>query len=53
MPLDTRRWLRFTDEQWEELRQQAERLGTDRTGYIKTIIKIDAATEILKKLREH
>lgn len=50
MPLETRRTLRFNDTEWEELRKQAEKLGTDRTGYIKLIVKLDTATEIVKRL---
>ncbi|HEY5586728.1 MAG TPA: hypothetical protein VIK78_19840 [Ruminiclostridium sp.] len=35
-----------------QLKQQAETLGADRTGYIKLIVKLDTATEIIKKLKE-
>lgn len=34
------------------LKQQAEQLGTDRTGYIKLIVKLDAATQIISKLKD-
>lgn len=52
MPLETRRTLRFNDEEWEQLRIQAEKLGTDRTGYIKMIVKVDAATNIIERLSD-
>lgn len=39
-------------EEMEALRQQAEKLGTDRTGYIKLVVKLDTATNIIKKLKE-
>lgn len=52
MPLETRRTLRFNETEWEALRQQAEKLGTDRTGYIKLVVALDTATEIIRKLRD-
>ena len=52
MALDTRRWMRFNEEQWEQLKQQAEQLGTDRTGYIKLIISLDASAQIISKLKD-
>lgn len=58
MKLETRRNMRFNEKEWEALRQQAEKLGTDRTGYIKLMVKIDAASEIIKlilnaKIKNH
>lgn len=53
MKLETRRTLRFSDSEWESLRQQAEKLGTDRTGYVKLIVKLDASTNIIKKLKDN
>ena len=44
--------MRFNDKEWERLRIQAEKLGTDRTGYIKMIVALDTATEIIRKLRD-
>jgi len=52
MPLETRRTMRFSDTEWEALKLQAEQLGTDRTGYIKLIISLDASAGIIKKLKE-
>ena len=52
MSLETRRTMRFNDTEWEQLRQQAEKIGTDRTGYIKLIIALDTVTEIIRKLRD-
>lgn len=52
MAKDTRRTFRMTDEEYERLRIQAEKLGTDRTGYIKLIVALDTATEIIRKLRD-
>lgn len=51
MANDTRRTFRLTDDEYELLRVQAEKLGTDRTGYIKLIVSLDAATEIISKLK--
>ena len=51
MSKENRRTIRLSDEQWEALRIQAEKLGTDRTGYIKLIVKLDSASEIIRKLR--
>lgn len=34
----------------EQLRIQAEKLNTDRTGYIKLVIALDAATGIISRL---
>jgi len=39
-------------EEMQALRIQAEKLGTDRTGYIKLIVKVDIASEIIRKLRD-
>jgi hypothetical protein len=40
-------------QEFEQLiHQQAQQLGTDRTGYIKLIVKLDVATQIIKKLKE-
>lgn len=50
MKLETRRTLRFNDAEWETLRLQAEKLGTDRTSYIKLIMSLDASTRILETL---
>lgn len=44
--------LILTKEDMQLLRQQAEQFGTDRTGYIKLIVKLDASTGIIKKLKE-
>ena len=44
--------MRFNEKEWEALRIQAEKLGTDRTGYIKLIVALDTATNIIKKLKE-
>jgi len=52
MKPENRRTFRLDDEEYEQLRQQAEQLGTDRTGYIKLIVKLDTATQIIKKLKE-
>jgi hypothetical protein len=51
MPLETRRTLRFNDKEWEDLKKQAEKLGTDRTGYIKLITALDVATGIIERLK--
>lgn len=52
MMSETPRSIRMSDEEWEALRIQAEKLGTDRTGYIKLVVKLDTATNIIKKLKE-
>ncbi len=52
MPSKSRIDIRLTEEEKEQLKQQAEKLGTDITGYIKLIVKLDVATNIIKKLKE-
>lgn len=49
---ENRRTFRLSDEEYEALKIQAEKLGTDRTGYIKLIVALDTATEIIRKLRD-
>lgn len=44
--------IRLTEEEKEALKEQADKLGQDITGYIKLIVKLDAATEIIKRLGE-
>jgi len=48
---ENRRTFRLTDEEYESLRQQAEKLGTDRAGYIKLIIALDVASGIINRLQ--
>lgn len=43
--------LILTKEDMQLLREQAQQLGTDRTSYIKLIVKLDAATKIINKLK--
>jgi predicted DNA binding CopG/RHH family protein len=52
MPSDNRRTFRLSDEEYTKLQQQAARLGLNSSEYIRLIIALDAATEILGRLRE-
>jgi predicted DNA-binding protein len=49
-PKENRRTFRLSDEEYNKLKQQAEKVGQDATGYIKLIIALDTATEIIKRL---
>jgi len=44
--------LILTKEVMQQFRLQAEQLGTDRTGYIKLIISLDASAQIISKLKD-
>jgi antitoxin component of RelBE/YafQ-DinJ toxin-antitoxin module len=52
MPSTTRIDIRLTEQEKQQARQQAEQLGLDISGYIKMIIKLDASTNIIKRLKE-
>ena len=43
--------IRLTEQEKQRAKDQAEKLGTDISGYIKLIITLDAATGIIKRLK--
>ena len=44
--------IRLTDTEKQQLKQQANKLGLDISGYIKLIISLDTSASIIEKLRE-
>ena len=48
---ENRRTFRLPDEEYSKLKQQAEKVGQDATGYIKLIIALDASTGIIERLK--
>ena len=51
MPSTSRIDIRLTEEEKKQLKEQAEKLGTDISGYVKLIAKLDAASGIIESLR--
>jgi uncharacterized protein (DUF1778 family) len=44
--------IRLTDTEKQQLKQQADKLNLDISGYIKLIIALDAAAGIIKRLKK-
>lgn len=49
--LETRINIRATEEEKLKAQQQADKLGLNISDYIKLIINLDAATNIIEKLK--
>jgi predicted DNA binding CopG/RHH family protein len=47
---DNRRTFRLSDEEYSNLQRQAKQLGLNASEYIRLIIALDTATEIIKRL---
>jgi predicted DNA binding CopG/RHH family protein len=47
---DNRRTFRLSDEEYSNLQRQAKQLGLNASEYIRLIIALDSATEIIKRL---
>jgi len=52
MPSKSRIDIRLTEEEKEQIQNQASKLGLNVTEYIKLIVKLDTATKIIQKLKE-
>lgn len=52
MPSTSRIDIRLTEEEKAEAQKQADKLGLSISEYFRLIIRLDAATGIIKRLKE-